>query len=75
MLVGPWRSLRPGATAGGQVLLQITSQGLSMYGVYSGLHSDGRHMLLGWALGRDEANLKQAVETLQTNADLTIKFS
>jgi len=75
MLVGPWHSLRPGATARGQVLLQITAQGLSMYGVYSGLHSDGRHMLLGWALGRDETNLKLAVETLQANADLTIKLT
>jgi hypothetical protein len=32
-------------------------------------------MLLGWALGRDEENLKRAAETLQTNADLTIKLS
>ena len=52
-----------------------TTSTLTGHGVYSGLHSDGRHMLLGWALGRDEENLKRAAETLQTNADLTIKLS
>jgi TIR domain len=70
MLVGPWRSVRPGALARGYLLLQIASQGQYMYGVYSGIHSDGHHMLLGWALGRDEDSLKQAVETLRSSSSL-----
>ncbi len=68
LLVGPWRSVRPGALARGYLLLQIASQGQYMYGVYSGIHSNGQHMLLGWALGRQEDSLKQAVETLRSSS-------
>jgi len=73
MLVGPWHSLRPGAIAPGQLLLQIDAQGQYMYGVYSGIHSDGRHMLLAWVLGRKEEDLNRAVGTLRTSTALSMR--
>jgi hypothetical protein len=69
-LVGPWRSVRRGAMARGYLLLQIASQGQYMYGVYSDICSDGRHMLLGWVLGRDEESLTQAVEALRSSSSI-----
>jgi hypothetical protein len=69
-VLGEWKSTRPGATAKGELLLQIDVQGRSMYGVYSGLHSDGRQLLLGWALGRDSAALDHAITALQANTCL-----
>ena len=73
MLTGPWQSVRAGANARGNLLLQIASQGSYMYGVYSGIHSDGRHLLLGWALGRDEVSLQKAVETLKMNSMFSLE--
>lgn len=75
MLIGSWHSVRSGALANGQLLLLIDSQGRYMYGVYSGIHSDGRYMLLAWVLGRKEEDLNSAVETLRASTALSMRTS
>jgi hypothetical protein len=70
IVAGEWRSIRSGASARGALLLQISPQGTTLYGVYSGVHSDGRNLLLGWVLGRNEEALQLGIQTLRTNTML-----
>jgi hypothetical protein len=73
MLVGPWKSDRPGATAKGHLMLQVASQGSYLYGVYSGIHSDGHHMLLGWVMARNEDCLQAGVKALKAGTSTSFE--
>jgi hypothetical protein len=66
VLTGTWRSLRPGATVKGRILLFINPHATSLSGVYSGKSDDGRDFLFCWILARDEESLRKAAVSLNT---------
>jgi hypothetical protein len=69
-IVGNWRSTRPGANVRGEVLLIVNPQGTGMYGIYSGMDSSGKRMLLGWVLGRNQEALAQAAQALRRSVGI-----
>ena len=60
VLTGTWRSLRPGATNKGRILVIINPQATILTGVYSGKSDDGRELLFYWVLARDKESLQKA---------------
>jgi hypothetical protein len=65
---GSWRSMRPGAFNHGKLLLIVSPQGNAMYGVYSGMDSKGKPMILGWVFGRDQETRDSAMSLLSQSA-------
>jgi hypothetical protein len=70
ILHGTWRSTRPGATVAGRVLMIVNAQGTMISGVYTGKDKEGRDLILGWALSRNESSLVEAVAAVRSLVQL-----
>lgn len=64
-IAGHWRSIRPGSTARGNVLLLVNPQGDLLMGCYSGQDDSGSHFLFGWVMARDSNTLQGNLHKLK----------
>ena len=74
ILLGEWKSLLPGSSVSGYLILLISSHGDYMYGIYSGTDKQGKPMLLGWVLGRSKEAVSKAEKSLEANLERPLRL-
>ena len=68
ILKGVWRSLRPGSSLQGSLLLRISPQATRITGFYTGKREDGSDAHFGWVLAREQDDLPLACDALKANS-------
>ena len=64
-LVGNWESIRPASNAYGSFMLTIDSQGICLYGYWSGPDKLGARRFGRWVLSKDKKNIPRAKKILE----------
>jgi hypothetical protein len=75
-LAGPWESLRPGSTSHGTMILQISSNGLYMFGHDYGSTGKDKQANFGVLLfGRSRTNLESAWTAMSESARIMLPLT